>query len=459
MAEFVLKNYQRTALDVLGTFLRAARMRGAKATFDESGYGYRSEPFGEVPCVCLRIPTGGGKTLLASHAIVRVAKEWMDSDAPTALGLTPSETIRAQTISALQTPGHPYRAALETAYGQRFQICDLESVAAVPPQDFGRHAVVVVATIQSFRIENPDQRNVYAFSESFEPHFRGLPPQRLAVLSELPDALVTEQDAAATDSPLKSRVGQPKFSLANWLALQGPVVIVDEAHNAQTERSFEALKRLNPSMILELTATPIPKRTNILYHVSAQELQAEDMIKLPIVLMEHPQGWDAAVYDAVQTQRKLEAEAQKEDKYIRPIVLFQAQNATERVNVQALRKYLIEELHIPEAQIAVATGEKRELDGVRLEAADCPIRFSSRCKRCAKDGTVLSPMSSARCSRYVLQPPWSNCSAECCECRTPRGARTRRSTKPTRMFPSRTSAWPRRRSPIVLSKAWDSRRS
>jgi len=240
MAEFVLKNYQRTALDVLGTFLRTARMRGAKAAFEESGYGYRSEPFGEVPCVCLRIPTGGGKTLLASHAIVRVAKEWMDSDAPTALWLTPSETIRAQTISALQTPGHPYRAALEAAYGQRFQICDLESVAAVPPQDFGRHAVVVVATIQSFRIENPDQRNVYAFSESFEPHFRGLTPQRLAVLNNLPDTLVTERDAADPDSPLKSRLGQPKFSLANWLALQGPVVIVDEAHNAQTERSFEA---------------------------------------------------------------------------------------------------------------------------------------------------------------------------------------------------------------------------
>jgi type III restriction enzyme len=375
VAEFVLKSYQRTALDVLGTFLRAARMRGAKAAFEENGYGYRSEPFGEVPCVCLRIPTGGGKTLLASHAIVRVAKEWMDSDAPTALWLTPSETIRAQTISALQTPGHPYRAALEAAYGQRFQICDLESVAAVPQQDFGRHAVVVVATIQSFRIENPDQRNVYAFSESFEPHFRGLSPQRLAVLSDLPDALVAEQDAADTDSPLKNRVGQPKFSLANWLALQGPVVIVDEAHNAQTERSFEALKRLNPSMILELTATPVPKRTNILYHVSAQELQAEDMIKLPIVLMEHPQGWEAAVFDAVQTQRKLEAEAQKEDKYIRPIVLFQAQNATERVNVQALRKHLIEELHIPESQIAIATGEKRELEGIHLEAVDCPIRF------------------------------------------------------------------------------------
>jgi type III restriction enzyme len=375
MAEFVLKNYQRAALDELAAFLRNARVRGAKAAFEESGYGYRTEPFEETPCVCLRIPTGGGKTLIASHAAVLIAKEWIGSDAPTVLWLTPSEAIRTQTLSALQTPGHPYRAALEDAYGQAFQICDLASVSVVSPQDFGRQAVVVVATIQSFRVENPDQRNVYAFSESFEPHFRGVSEQRLAALRELPDALVREREAVDLDSPLKAYVGRPKFSLSNWLALQQPVIIVDEAHNAQTERSFEALKRLNPAVILELTATPVPKRTNVLYHVSAQELQAESMVKLPIVLMEHTQGWDAAVFDAVQTQRKLEAEAQKERDYIRPIVLFQAQNATQPVNVEALRKHLIDELHVPEAQIAVATGERRELEDVRLEAPDCPVRF------------------------------------------------------------------------------------
>ena len=375
MAMLTLKRYQDAALEVLTGFLRSARMRGAKAAFEESGYGYRSEPFGEVPCVCLRIPTGGGKTLLASHAIVRMAKEWQDSDAPTALWLTPSDTIRSQTLTALQTPGHPYREALEDAYGQRFQIYDLENVATVSPHDWGRHAVIVVATIQSFRIEKPDQRNVYAFAEAFEPHFRGLPAQRLAALHEIPDALVTGQDAADANSPLRGYVGQPKYSLANWLALQRPIVIVDEAHNTKTERSFEALKRLNPAVILELTATPIPKQTNVLYHVSAQELAAEDMIKLPIVLMEHPQGWEAAVFDAVQTQRKLEAEAQKEADYIRPIVLLQAQNAPERVNVTALRRHLIEELHIPSEQLAVATGDTRELEGIDLTAHDCPIRF------------------------------------------------------------------------------------
>jgi type III restriction enzyme len=37
------------------------------------------------------------------------------------------------------------------------------------------------------------------------------------------------------------------------------------------------------------------------------------MIKLPIVLAEHPEGWPAAVFGAVQTQRKLEAEALKDE--------------------------------------------------------------------------------------------------------------------------------------------------
>ncbi len=178
-------------------------------------------------------------------------------------------------------------------------------------------------------------------------------------------------------------IGKPRWSLANWLALRRPYVIVDEAHNTKTERSFEALLRLNPAMILELTATPVPKRTNVLFHVSAQQLQAADMIKMPIQLMEHTRGWQSAVLDAVQTQRLLETEAQQEEAeagpnqgaYVRPIVLLQAQNSTEPVNVDVLRAHLINELHIPESQVKVATGTQRELEGLNLSARDCPVRF------------------------------------------------------------------------------------
>ncbi|MEO5882479.1 MAG: hypothetical protein ABIQ06_08695 [Caldimonas sp.] len=94
---------------------------------------------------------------------------------------------------------------------------------------------------------------------------------------------------------LAAFVGRPRRSLANWLALHQPHLIVDEAHNTKIDRSFEGLKRLNPSPILELTSTPIEKKSNVLFRVSAQQLQAENMIKMPIALVEHTRGWQAAV--------------------------------------------------------------------------------------------------------------------------------------------------------------------
>ena len=107
------------------------------------------------------------------------------------------------------------------------------------------------------------------------------------------------------------------------------------------------------------------------------------MIKMPITLVEHTRGWQAAVLDAVQTQRLLEAEATAEEAeagpnqgaYIRPIVLLQAQNQGEPVDVEVLRAHLIEDLHLPEAQVKVATGTRRELEGVDLAARNCPVRF------------------------------------------------------------------------------------
>jgi type III restriction enzyme len=384
VATLELKRYQEQALQVLEKYLRDASLYGARSAFErETGYGYNGEPFGDTPCVCLRIPTGGGKTLLAAHAIGRLQREWPTrSPQPLALWLVPSDTIRTQTLAALSAPGHPFHTALAQACGESVRVCDLEGVATLSPQDFDAHAVVVVATVQSFRVEDTDQRNVYSFSEAFEPHFRGV-PAALQTLQHLPDALVTAADVAqghkAGRQMLARFVGQPRYSLANWLALRQPYVIVDEAHNTKTERSFEALKRLNPALILELTATPVPKRTNVLFHVSAQQLQAEDMIKMPIALIEHTRGWQAAVFDAVQNQRLLEAEAQQEEAatgaYIRPIVLLQAQNSTDPVNVDVLRKHLVDELHIPAEQVKVATGMQRELDGLNLADRGCPVRY------------------------------------------------------------------------------------
>lgn len=380
MADLTLKIYQTAALSALSTYLHDATTVGAASAFQQfSGRPYQAAAFGEIPCVCLRIPTGGGKTLLASHAIVRMAREWQSNDAPVAVWLVPSDAIRSQTLTALQTPGHPYRTALEDAYGQRLQVCDLDRVSTLSPTDWGRQTIVVVATIQSFRVESADTRNVYAFSEAFERHFKSLPAEKLARLKDVPDAFVKAEDVRDENSPLKAYVGQVRYSLANWLAINNPLIVVDEAHNTRTENSFIALRRLNPSAILELTATPLPHQSNVLYHVSAQELQAENMIKLPITLREHAEGWQAAVFGAVQTRQWLEVEAQQAqaagDAYVRPIVLFQAQNVNDAVPPQALRQHLMDELHIPEEQIAIATGNQRDLEGVDVFSPATQLRY------------------------------------------------------------------------------------
>ena len=179
------------------------------------------------------------------------------------------------------------------------------------------------------------------------------------------------------------------YSLCNVLRLHRPIVIMDEAHNARTQLSFDTLARFNPSCIIEFTATPEtthkPERgqfaSNILHHVSAAELKAEDMVKLPIKL-ETRSEWKEVLAEARKTQQTLEALAVEEEKqtgeYIRPIVLLQAQPKSQTrgpLTVEVVRQSLIDDFHIPEDQIAVATGQTREIDDVDLFARNCPIRF------------------------------------------------------------------------------------
>ncbi len=370
-----LKTYQENALSVLAQFLQACRSAPVADAFhamlvmqNRGNERYR-EVFDEVPSVCLRIPTGGGKTLLAAHSVALAGKAVLGSDAPLALWLTPSDTIRSQTLEALSNARHPYRQALAQYFGDRVRVCDLESLQTVSPNDVGRMCIVVVATIQSFNVTDTAKRNVYSFFEELAPHFDNLPANVSAGLEK-----VTEADLQNQPYLTAKDVGRIKYSVANWLHLHHPVVIVDEAHNNRTDRFFKTLGRLNPSCVVELTATPVAGN-NVLYHVSAQELKAEQMIKLPIVLAEHPEGWRECLRDAILTRDRLELAAQKEPEYIRPIVLVQAAPKGNEATVEVVRQHLLEQENIPENQIAIATGEQKELSGINLFDTACPIRY------------------------------------------------------------------------------------
>lgn len=334
---------------------------------------YRDYGFNEVPYVCLRIPTGGGKTILGSYAVDIAARKYLNIDAPITLWLVPTNTIRLQTVEALKTPGHPYRAKLDEAFKHQVLILDIDEVTQIRPQDIGSKAIVVVSTIASLRVSNTSGRKVYSYHENFEPHFAKVPANHpsLPMLERVAEDDIQENGLSSRE------LGKIKFSFANLLALYRPLVIVDEAHNARTPLTFDTLKRIHPAVVVELTATPNTTKingSNVLFHVSAAELKAEEMIKLPIVLTEH-QNWQDAIQDSVITRNKLAIDAQKDTDYIRPIALFQAEAKNGEVTVEVLKDYLINDLNISENKIAVATGNQRELDGINLFDHQCEIEY------------------------------------------------------------------------------------
>jgi type III restriction enzyme len=379
-----LKGYQTAALDALECFFRKARgARGLddmQAAFDEArryalgdsvppaGYRPFSAEQPEIPVACIRIPTGGGKTLMAAHAIERAARHYVGSvQAPLALWLVPTNTIRSQTLDALRKPGHPYREALRRHWpDERLSVIDIADCAQLRAHDFGARAIVVVATVQTLRVDKTTGREVYAYQEDFEPHFAGV--QNADFFER-----VGEADLAAQPYLSRADLGKIKRSFANLLAWYRPIVIVDEAHSVQSPLSMEVLRRIRPACVIEWTATPA-RDQNVLYHVSAQVLKDQHMVKLPIVLAPHP-NWQEAVRDALLTRERLATEAVNETPYLRPIVLFQADARDGAVPVETLREHLIQSHGIEPARIAVATGTQRELDGIDLFDPGCRIDF------------------------------------------------------------------------------------
>lgn len=370
-----LKTYQTQALNTVSRYFSAALNQGAEKAFDKfnshTAYKIPDENLADLPYVCVRIPTGGGKTLLAAHSILRIAERYLQCDYPVTLWLVPTKTIKDQTAEALKNPQHPYRAALDKAFNREVKVITAEEFTLLRPQDFGAKAIVVVSTIQNFRVDNKDGRKIYASNEHLSPHFERLSPEITSNLSKITIDDIQENGLDA------KQAGKIKRSFANLLKAFKPLIIVDEAHNARTALTFDVFSALSPSAILEFTATPSTDRksgSNVLYHVAASTLKAEEMIKLPIVLTEHP-SWQQAVDNAVIERGRLADKAQFEQEYLRPLVLFQAEPKNGKVTVGVLKQYLIDELKIDESEIAIVTGTQHELDQINLLDPRCAINY------------------------------------------------------------------------------------
>ena len=363
-----LKQYQRDVLREVGRFARTYVMtRDAASAYDQfmddigltPGQGgierYRDDLDG-IPKVCVKVPTGGGKTFIGACAI-DVLSDALPSHDEVVVWLVPRREILVQTLRNFRNPEHFLRMRLDHDFAGRVEVLDKEdglrgrsfSAATV-----GDQLTLFVLSYDSFK--NKDGRRAYAENSS------------LAGLTAYQQDVGTAVDVEGADDT----------ALISALAGTNPIVVVDESHHAGSKLSIDMLRNLNPRFVLELTATP-GKGANVIAQATARQLKREEMVKLPVLVYRRPDK-RTTISDAVMLQRRLEAIAEQDEartgRYIRPIVLFQAERrGAEGAETYARLKEKLVEGGIPGEQIAVRTGDVDEIGGTDLMSRDCPIRF------------------------------------------------------------------------------------
>lgn len=320
-----------------------------------------------VPRVTLKVPTAGGKTFIACNAIKRIMDK-LHTGAPNQVvaWFVPSDTILKQTLEKLQDVSHPYRQTIDALFSHRVVVVDKEAALmgqGISPVQMHDNLTIFVLSAQSFietirvkKDKGEEQLKPRAFRENgnFLEHTQHYTH---------PEQLISGADPTA---------------LIQVIAQQTPVVIVDESHNFKADLRVELLNNLSPRFILDLTATP-RDNSNIISFVDAMQLKRENMVKLPVIVENRNTPKDVLV-NAIRMRNSLEQYAIEMEKqggrYIRPIVLFQAQPKTDNDNItfDKIKANLIS-FGIPENQIKIKTANKDELKGIDLMSRSCEVRY------------------------------------------------------------------------------------
>jgi len=320
---------------------------------------YKSLKLGNVPNVCIKVPTGGGKTFIGCHALSTIFDFYATNKPRTIVWLVPSDAIHEQTLSTLRNPEHPYRMALNKLFQYNIQVLDKSDL--LNGVNFNEVSVqnqvtIVLLKFQSLRAKDKESRKLYQQNGNF-----------LNFIETL-DFNETPFDQTDVASPMHA------------LRALNPVIIVDESHNAESDLSVEMLVQLNPSFVLDLTATP-RQSANVISFTNSYELKREHMVKLPIFVYNQADK-RVVIQSAIDFQDKLERYAYeaelKGNVYIRPIVLFQAQSKTgkeDALTFDKIKQELVKDFYIPSDQIAIKTATINELKNIDLLDRNCPIRY------------------------------------------------------------------------------------
>lgn len=363
-----LKNYQKAVIRDLERYLEIlTKTNDIEAAYRQLweekhvpvGYGGmpRYQNFlPHVPNVCLKVPTGGGKTFIAANAIAPIFNALGVMQRRVVVWLVPSDAILTQTLVALRNPAHPYRQKIDVAFGSRVEVYTKDQLLSAT-----RFNISAITEQLSILVLSYDS-------------FRGKKEQ-LKARQENSSLAQLAQALGKPTNPVEDADPTALLQIINQLR---PVVIVDESHHARSTLSKQMLRDFNPCFVLDLTATPT-KESNLISIVDAIHLRRENMVKLPVFVMNRNNQLDV-LSNAIQMQAILEAQAKADYKnggrYIRPIVLFQAQpkGKEDAATFEKVRSVLVKN-GIPAEQIAIKTADINELKNVDLLSESCPIRF------------------------------------------------------------------------------------
>lgn len=400
------KEYQNRTLETVRAWLDALvemRSKAAKlaevdsdlaAAFDfpeaawkkvnERTYQKRHTGNGDpLPSACIKIPTGGGKTYLATRFIDLANTVYLRRQHGLVLWIVPSTQIYNQTLTALRDRSHPYRQQLDIASANRTIL--LEKNRKFRPEDVTESLCVLLLMLPSANRETKETLRMFRDSGGFERFFPrdGDHQGHAALLKRVPNLDTFAEGAGG----LWKR--QIKTSLGNTLRLLRPIVILDEGHKGYSTNARATIEGFNPSLLFELTATP-PAGANVLINVPGRELDKEGMIKLDLHLMNRGKtDWKGTLLAAAKQRELLEQSADAHEAqtglYIRPICLVQVERTGKDqrkagfVHAEDARDYLLSMPGIGPENIAIKSSQKDELkeidDTGGLMARNCPVRY------------------------------------------------------------------------------------
>ena len=338
-----------------------------------------------IPNICFKVPTAGGKTLLAASALDHLNADYFRRQTGFVLWVVPSDSIYTQTWKALANREHPYRQLLERASGGRVRL--LEKADNFTRQDTEEYLCVMLLMLQSSARQSKDTLKMFQDSGRFESFF---PPvdDFLAgreLIQQVPN-LETNDLADAGFTPGGVSLRQ---SLGNVLRLTRPIIVIDEGHRAYSETARTTLQGFNPRFILELSATPNTGKvrvSNLLVDISGTELKAEQMIKMPlnVVNIVHA-DWKRTLTEAHAQLDTLKAEARRfqsaSGRYIRPIMIVRVdrtgndQRGGTELHAEDVREFLQDKLSVKPEAIAVKSASLDEIGVTDLLDPSCEIRY------------------------------------------------------------------------------------